>query len=533
MTVYKSDFLVIGSGISGLFLANSLANLGKVNIVTKKEISDANTSMAQGGIAAVFDGDDNFENHIRDTIRAGQGLCNEKIVKMTVEHAPEIIADFMKIGVKFTKDKNGKFELGLEGGHSRRRIFHAGDYTGREIENSLIKLCRANSNIRFFPRYTAVDLILENHPSKTLPYENRCFGAYVLGEKGFSVHNFIAAKTIIATGGAGKTYLYTSNSDIATGDGIAMAFRAGLKLINMEFVQFHPTCLYHPQAKSFLISEAVRGEGGILRMKNGKIFMKKYSPKKELAPRDIVARAIDKELKKSGDKFVFLDISHKSRNFLKRRFPNIYTTCLKYGINISSQPIPVVPAAHFFCGGIEVDEYSRTKIKNLYAVGEASHTGLHGANRLASNSLLEGAVFAKRACQSIKGEQIKIPPVYGKYKWYYGNARVQDEMIMIAHNWDEIRTLMWNYVAIVRSDKRLSRAKSRINIISDEILRYYWDFLPTRDLLELRNIALIARAVINSALLRKESRGLHYNLDWPVKDPRFGENTKIDRYSIE
>lgn len=532
MTVHKSDFLVIGSGISGLFLAELLSKIGRVNVVTKREIRDGNTQMAQGGIAVVSDPEDDFENHVRDTLNTGHGLCDEKIVRTVVEAAPGVIRDLMSLGVKFSRE-NRKLDLSLEGGHSRRRILHAGDYTGREIENALVKKCLANSRIKIFPGHMAVDLILDTHPSTTLPYENSCLGAHVLKAKVPAVENFIAAKTVVATGGAGKTYLYSSNSDAATGDGMAMAFRAGLKLVNMEFIQFHPTCLYHPKAKNFLISEAVRGEGGILKLKSGKEFMRRYSPMKELAPRDIVAKAIDMELKKSGDKFILLDITHKSESFLRKRFPTIYSTCKKHGINIARQPIPVVPAAHFFCGGIEVDDRSRTKIKNLYAVGEASYTGLHGANRLASNSLLEGAVFAKRAFETILGEQIKTPRISGRHKWYYGNAREQDEMIAITHNWEEIRTLMWNYVAIIRSDKRLERAKSRIDIVSEEIMKYYWDFLPTRDLLELRNIACVAKVIINSALLRKESRGLHFNIDWPKKNPSYEKNTETDRYRLK
>lgn len=532
MAIFDSDFLVIGSGLAGLLSAHKLSSIGIVNVVTKREGIESNTRRAQGGIAAVMKKPDSFQSHIKDTLNTGAGLSDPKIVEMTVREAPDRIRELLALGIKFTK-KDGFFELGLEGGHSNRRILHVKDHTGEQIEKILLNVCKNNPNIRFFENHTAVDLILENHPSKTRPEKNVCFGAYVLEEKTGLIHNFTAGKTIIATGGAGKVYLYTSNPDIATGDGMAMAFRAGLKLVNMEFVQFHPTCLFHPKAKSFLISEALRGEGGILKLQDGTPFMSKYAMEKELAPRDIVARAIDFEMKKTGTECVYLDVTHLKGDFLKKRFPSIYTTCLSYGIDITKEPIPVVPAAHFFCGGIEVDSFSKTAIKNLYAVGEVSYTGLHGANRLASNSLLEACVFAHRAFVSIKDDYIrsKIQKPAKSQVWNYGDAVPSDEAVVISNNWDEIRSTMWNYVGIVRSNKRIERAKTRMKIISEEILKYYWDYLLTRDLLELRNIACIAEQIMRSAELRKESRGLHYNIDYPETLPKYSKNTYVDRYS--
>ena len=531
MSIHDSDFLIIGSGIAGLSLAHKLSKLGTVNIVTKRDISASNTNLAQGGIAAVVDKKDSFQAHVKDTLRTSSGLANLKTVKAVVRSGPDRINELLEIGVNFSK-KGKKFDLGLEGGHSKRRVLHSSDMTGREIETKLIKKCSENSNIAIFENHIAIDFILKSRPYKCRPKKNQCRGVYALDNATGAVHNFLAGKTIIASGGAGKSYLYTSNGDEITGDGMAMAFRAGLKLTNMEFVQFHPTCLYHPKAKSFLISEAVRGEGGILKLKNGDAFMKKYSKDKELAPRDIVARAIDNELKKSGHECVYLDIRHLDPDFIKKRFPNIYHKCLKCGINILKTPIPVVPAAHFFCGGIETDLNSKTEMKDLYAVGEVSHTGLHGANRLASNSLLEGVVFAHQAYLSIKKELSKsnIGKRHISETWNSGSARPSDEAVMITHNWAEIRTLMWNYVGIVRSDKRLERARERMKIISGEILKYYWDFFLTRDLLELRNLACVAEQIIRSAQSRKESRGLHYNIDYPKLSKRFLKNTSVDRY---
>ncbi len=532
MSTYKYDFLVIGSGIAGLLAARKLAAAGRVAVLTKRSPEISNTDLAQGGIAAVTSADDNFDLHTGDTLRAGAGLCDERIVRMTIAEAPARIQELVALGVNFTL-KDGLFELGLEGGHSRRRVLHAADATGREIERALLETCKADKNITFFPYFPAVDLILRGRPARTRPGRNACLGAYALEESTGRVHSFLAGTTILASGGAGKVYRYTSNPDVATGDGMAMAYRAGLELENMEFVQFHPTCLYHPQAKSFLISEALRGEGGILRGASGEAFMKKYSRARELAPRDIVARAIDSELKRTGEDCAYLDMTHLKGSFLRKRFPMIYSRCMDLGIDMTKKPIPVVPAAHFFCGGVKVDEFSRTAMPGLYAVGEVSCTGLHGANRLASNSLLEACVFSHRAAQSIKDGWVKRPAPASPARWTTGNARPSDEAVVITHNWDEIRTLMWNYVGIVRSDRRLARAGARVRVISGEIARYYWDFLPTRDLLELRNIACLADVIIRSAASRRESRGLHYTVDYPGPSDKFLKPTIVDRYGAK
>ncbi len=529
MSTYKYDFLVIGSGAAGLLTAHKLSKAGRVAVITKRSLDMSNSSMAQGGIAAVTAPNDNFSLHIADTLRTGAGLSDPRIVKMTISEAPARVRELVELGTRFTlTDKD--FELGLEGGHSRRRVLHAADATGREITRALIKTCVSEKNITFFPQYSAVDFILKSRPARVRPDKNACLGVYALEEATGRVHSFLARATVLASGGAGKVYRYTSNPDVATGDGMAMAYRAGLKLVNMEFVQFHPTCLYHPQAKSFLISEALRGEGGILRDSEGKAFMKSYSRYKDLAPRDIVARAIDSELKRSGADCVYLDMTHLDAAFLKKRFPTIYSQCLRFGIDITKTPIPVVPAAHFFCGGVRCNDRGRTAMPGLYAIGEVSHTGLHGANRLASNSLLEACVFAHRAAQAItSGPQDKRSGLKPRH-WTTGNARPSDEAVIIKHNWDEIRTLMWNYVGIVRSDKRLARASARVKVISEEIIRYYWDFLPTRDLLELRNIACLSDVLIRSARSRRESRGLHYTVDYPKPSEKFRKPTVVDRY---
>ncbi|OIO01132.1 MAG: L-aspartate oxidase [Elusimicrobia bacterium CG_4_10_14_0_2_um_filter_56_8] len=532
MAIYKYDFLVIGSGAAGLLAAHKLAKAGRVAIITKRSPDISNTNLAQGGIAAVTDPDDNFKLHIADTLRTGAGLSDPRVVKLTVSEAPSRIRELVALGMRFTL-KKGVYELGLEGGHSRRRILHAADATGHEIERSLLETCMADPGITFFPYYSAVDLILRSRPARVKPAGNFCLGVYALEDCTGQVHSFLARTTLLASGGAGKVYRYTSNPDVTTGDGMAMAYRAGLELVNMEFVQFHPTCLYHPQAKSFLISEALRGEGGILRGEDGKAFMKNYSRELELAPRDIVARAIDSELKRTGADCVYLDMTHLKAPFLKRRFPTIFAKCLQLGIDIAKIPIPVVPAAHFFCGGVRSDEHGRTAMPGLCAIGEVSHTGLHGANRLASNSLLETCVFAHRAAEAIKADRLRRPAPGKPSHWTTGNARPSDEAVLIKHNWDEIRTLMWNYVGIVRSNKRLARASARIKVISEEIIKYYWDFLPTRDLLELRNIACLADVIIRSARSRKESRGLHYTVDYPKPSSKYRKPTVIDRYRRE
>ncbi|MDO8805504.1 MAG: L-aspartate oxidase [Elusimicrobiota bacterium] len=529
MATYRFDFIVVGSGAAGLLTAHKLAKAGRVAIITKRSPEISNSNLAQGGIAAVTAPNDNFDLHIADTLRTGAGLSDARIVKMTISEAPARIQELVAMGARFTL-KDGSFELGLEGGHSRRRVLHAADATGHEIARALLETCRADKNIQFFPYYSAVDLILASRPARVRPAKNPCLGVYALEEATGRVHSFLAPATVLASGGAGKVYRYTSNPDVATGDGMAMAYRAGLALVNMEFVQFHPTCLYHPQAKSFLISEALRGEGGILRDADGKAFMKKYSRYRELAPRDIVARAIDSELKRTGADCVYLDMTRLNAAFLKKRFPTIYAKCLQLGIDITKKPIPVVPAAHFFCGGVRSNKHGRTAMPGLYAIGEVAHTGLHGANRLASNSLLEACVFAHRAAEAVKGDYRRLPAAKKPAHWTTGNARPSEEAVIITHNWDEIRTLMWNYVGIVRSNKRLARASARVKVITAEIIKYYWDFLPTRDLLELRNIACLADVIIRSARSRKESRGLHYTVDYPKPSAKFLKPTSVDRY---
>lgn len=517
------DFLVIGSGLAGLLCAIKVAPFGRVILVTKQRLEDGATEYAQGGIAAVTHDDDSFSSHIHDTIKAGAGLCHEKAVSLVVREGPKRVRELIDFGVQFTLrsrhgDEPEAFDLGLEGGHSHRRILHAQDHTGKVIHGALIKRARALGSIRIMENYFAVDLLSSRH--QDLGSGDACYGAYVLNRRSGNVETISAKATLLATGGAGKTYLYTSNPDVATGDGMAMAFRAGVSLSNLEFVQFHPTCLYHPYAKSFLISEAVRGEGGILKLRSGEAFMKRYHTKAELAPRDIVARAIDKELKKRGEDCVYLDIRRHSPAFIRRRFPMIYRKCLEFGIDITKMAIPVVPAAHYFCGGVTVDEFGQTSLPRLFAVGEVSYTGLHGANRLASNSLLECVVYAHRAAdravQIIKEEQLRIHiPA-----WNPGQARDPDEQVVINQNWDEIRRIMWNYVGIERTDKRLARALRRMELLKQEIQEYYWDFRVTAELLELRNVALVGELVIRSAFARQESRGLHFNRDHPKKNDR-------------
>jgi L-aspartate oxidase len=518
-----SDFLVLGSGIAGLSFAIKAADLGTVAIVTKKEKSESNTNLAQGGIAAVHDKQDCFEFHITDTLVCGAGLCKQEVVKFVVMEGPERINELIQWGVDFTKAKNGDssvYDLGREGGHSLRRVLHAKDLTGSEIERALHDKASRKRNIKIYENHIGIDLILESNVlGEKKKTRDKCLGAYILDTQRNAIHIFRAKFVILSTGGAGKVYLITTNPDIATGDGIAMAYRAGANIANMEFIQFHPTCLYHPDAKSFLISEAVRGEGGILKLKSGLPFMEKYHPMKSLAPRDIVAKAIDTELKKSGDEYVLLDITHRDRDFLLSRFPNIYKRCLELGMDITKNPLPVVPAAHYLCGGIMVNPYGETNIERLFACGEVSCTGLHGANRLASNSLLEAVVFAHRSFvkiekifQETKDDPVKI------LAWDPKGATESDESIVVSHNWDEIRRCMWNYVGIVRSDKRLARADRRIDLILREIDEYYRNFIVTRDIVELRNIATVAQLICRCARMRKESRGLHYNINYPRKD---------------
>jgi L-aspartate oxidase len=515
------DYLVIGSGVAGLCFALKAAAHGKIAIVTKKDRAESNTNYAQGGIAAVTSKEDSVEMHVRDTLEAGAGLCRENVVRTIVEEGPARIAELMELGMRFTERDvplskgQRELDLGREGGHSKRRILHAKDVTGREVERALLRAIEACPSITIFENHCTIDLITSQKLGLTGPA--RCLGAYVLDVLGCQVMTFAAPVVVLATGGCGKVYLYTTNPDIATGDGIAMAYRAGVPIANMEFIQFHPTCLFHPKAKSFLISEAVRGEGALLRNLNGVEFMDNYHPLKSLAPRDIVARAIDNEMKKSGADYVLLDITHKPARFIMERFPNIYSKCLEYGLDITKEPIPVVPAAHYQCGGVVTNLNGQTEISGLYAIGEVACTGLHGANRLASNSLLEALVLAHRAAQHAlaMGPPAAAVPLP---QWQSGNAQNADEMVVVSHNWDEIRRLMWDYVGIVRTNKRLQRAKKRIVNLQEEIQEYYWDFLVTRDLLELRNIATVAELIIESAQHRPESRGLHYNLDCPSPD---------------
>ena len=526
------DYLILGSGIAGLSFALKVAQKGRVAIVTKKSRADSNTNWAQGGIAAVTSREDSFEMHVRDTLEAGAGLCRESVVRTIVEEGPARIAELIELGAQFSErdipNTAGAKELDLtrEGGHSKRRILHAKDATGREIERALLAAIARNPNIQVFENHFAIDLITSRKLG--VAGENRCFGVYVLDKPANLVEAYVAPVVLLATGGCGKVYLYTTNPDIATGDGVAMAYRAGAAVANMEFIQFHPTCLYHPRAKSFLISEAVRGEGGVLKTVDGVEFMDAYHPLKSLAPRDVVARAIDSEMKKSGADHVNLDITHRPARFIIEHFPNIYQTCLQYGIDITKEPIPVVPAAHYQCGGVLTNVDGETEIAGLYAVGEVACTGLHGANRLASNSLLEALVCAHRAAGKILGQTFESPPmpIPG---WQAGHAHNPDEMVVVSHNWDEIRRLMWDYVGIVRTNKRLQRAQKRLANLQEEIRDYYWDFTVTSDLLELRNIATVAELIVKSALNRPESRGLNFNLDYPKADPIWAQRDTVLR----
>ncbi len=505
-----SDVLVIGSGIAGLSFALKIADHAQVVIVTKKEKAESNTNYAQGGIAAVFSPTDSFENHIRDTLACGNGLSKRNVVEKIVREGPARVQELMTLGVDFSRSATGELDLGMESGHSKRRIVHAKDLSGEEIEDVLLNAISRHPSIKLFENHIAINLVVKN---------SQCGGCYVLDRENSTIRNFVAKITVLAAGGMGRVYLHTSNPDIATGDGIAMAYRAGATIMNMEFTQFHPTCLYRPYETPFLISEALRGEGAILQDKRGRRFMGHYNSMKELAPRDVVARAIDQELKKSGDEYVLLDVSFKDPQFIRSRFPGIYEKCVSFGIDITKDPIPVVPAAHYCCGGVRATIAGETDVKNLFAIGEAACTGLHGANRLASNSLLEALVCADHAaerCKRLLKEEIPLQPFA---PWEPGEAVDIDEAVVITQNRDEIRRLMWNYVGIVRSNKRLTRAKKRITLLQQEINQYYWDFILTADLVELRNMALVAELIIDSAMMRKESRGIHYFLDYPEKLP--------------
>jgi L-aspartate oxidase len=514
---HDCDVLVLGSGISGLFFALRVARRARVVLVTKKQAAQSATNFAQGGIAAVVSGEDSVEDHIRDTVKAGAGLCRDEVVRFVIERSPDAIDGLLKLGVEFDRDTDGAFSLGREGGHSRRRVLHHRDATGREIERALLARARAHPNVTLLEDCMAVDLLTSRRAG--LPGPNRALGAYVLDANRGEVLRFRARITFLATGGAGKVYLYTSNPDIASGDGVAMAYRAGASIANMEFFQFHPTCLFHSQAKSFLISEAVRGEGGVLRNGPGEAFMADYHPMADLAPRDVVARAIDTELKRTGADSAFLDVTHLDADFLRDRFPTIHERCLHFGVDLTREPIPVVPAAHYCCGGVMTDLSGETDVVNLFAAGEVTCTGLHGANRLASNSLLEGVVFAEAAAEKSLARLADIPPAdVAVDSWREEDVTESSEAVVITQNWDEIRRFMWNYVGIVRSDKRLARARRRIVLLQDEITEYYWNFKITPPLLELRNLATVAQLVIASASRRKESRGLHFTLDHPETD---------------
>lgn len=529
--------LVLGTGLAGLSAALKFAQHCRVTLVCKSDPAEGSTRYAQGGIASVWSKQDSFEEHYQDTLNAGAGLCHSDIVKICVHEGPDRVRELIELGVEFTKhiptaqdqattDPAEAFDLHQEGGHGKRRILHADDLTGWAIEKTLLAHTMSHPNIQVLDHHIAVDLITVGKTLKQWQKPEKCLGAYLLNTKTQEIMTLPADRTILATGGAGKVYLYTSNPDTSTGDGIALAYRAGARVANLEFMQFHPTCLYHPGARTFLITEALRGEGAVLKTLSGKEFMQNHHPMGCLAPRDVVARAIDIEMKRTGDKHVYLDCSPIPSDGLKRKFPNIYETCFKLGIDITKQPIPVVPAAHYTCGGVLVDEHAQTTIDHLYAIGEVACTGLHGANRLASNSLLEAVVFAhrtvehalpslKKICTQAEYSDLSSKPLP---EWNQGHAVQLEEQIDIATNWLEIRSLMWNYVGIVRSNRRLERAQRRLALLKSEVETYYWNFILTKDLVELRNLLTTAELIVRCALMRKESRGLHYNVDYPNRD---------------
>ncbi|QHI68189.1 L-aspartate oxidase [Tichowtungia aerotolerans] len=519
MQIRDTDFLIIGSGLAGLTAALELSRHGKVLVVSKQEAAEGNTRYAQGGISCVVDPDDSMAQHIADTLETGNGLSEEAAVRAIVEGGPARIAQLEAAGVHFEhrSDKPEEYDLGQEGGHSRRRVLHAGDVTGGEVIKRLLERVRADANITLVENWLAIDVVPTGWIGLAGP--NRCVGCYFLDKTTSEILAVRAPATILATGGLGKVYLYTSNPDVATGDGIAMAWRAGLPLRDMEMIQFHPTCLYHPDAKSFLISEAVRGEGARLIDRRGREFVYDFDPRGALAPRDVTARAIDSVMKKYGDPFVYLDISHRDADFLQKRFPTLYKTCLQFGFDMALAPVPVVPAAHYSCGGVVADVDGSTAMPGLYAIGEVASTGLHGANRLASNSLLEATVCGCRCAEKISKvwknnsvDGVEIP------RWECGDAVSSEEAVVVEHDWNEVRSVMWDYVGIVRSDRLLRRARRRIHTIREEIRSYYREYLVTADLIELRNLAAVAELIVRSAQCRKESRGLHYNRDWPEKN---------------
>lgn len=531
----ETDVLVIGSGIAGLSFALKVARFCTVTLVTKKSSTDTATNLAQGGIAAVLSDQDRTQYHIQDTLRSGDGLCDENVVRLVVENGPARVRELIDIGVRFQQGENGEeFDLGMEGGHSHRRVAHAFDLTGHEIERALLEKISGQKNVTVLENHIAIDLLLasKSPAGRVAPGKDQCIGAYVLDRDTGQVHTWHSRATMLCSGGCGKVYLYSTNPDIATGDGVAMAYRAGARVANLEFIQFHPTCFYNPKIKNFLISEAVRGEGGILINRQGQPFMLKHDERGDLATRDAVARGIDAEMKASGADCVFLDISHRDADFVRNRFPTIYATCKRYGVDITKEPIPVVPAAHYMCGGVQVDTWGETSLSGLFAMGETACTGLHGANRLASNSLLEAVVFADRAAQRIadRWEELRSKPFITTNAWRDGAAGSIEENVLISHNWDQIRRLMWNYVGIVRREKRLHLARRRIAPILTEIKEHFDDYLLTADLVELRNLAVVADLIITCASMRKESRGLHYIVDYPQRDDlHFRKDTVLNR----
>jgi L-aspartate oxidase len=531
----SSDVLIIGSGLAGIRLALAVAPHCRVRIITKAARDEGNSRYAQGGIAAAWRETDSWQHHVEDTMVAGVGLCRREVVERTAREARERVAELIELGVEFDRcqERPDLYDLHREGGHSRRRILHAKDLTGAEIMRALMARVDEQPNIEILEENIVVDLITEGwmarHRGDIPPESDRVWGAYVLDQSSNEVQAYTARVVAVCTGGSGQVYLYSSNSGVATGDGVAMAYRAGARVANMEFVQFHPTTLHQPETKPFLISEALRGEGGTLRLANGEAFMKRYDPRLELAPRDVVARAIDAELKRTGDSCVYLDMSHMSRDAVQHHFPNIDGRCLEAGIDMAVDLIPVVPAAHYQCGGVRVDQNSESDIRNLFVVGEASCTGLHGANRLASNSLLEAVVYAHAAGRTILERLADQTPIPSVPAWDSGKSVEPDEQVVITHVWDEVQRLMWNYVGIVRTSRRLQRARKRLDLIADEIDNYYWDYQVTGDLIELRNLVNVAGLVVDCAIRRRESRGLHTTMDYPEMNPRFLRDTVLKR----